>query len=300
VQVRVEYRRPMASVAMRAGVVLKWSRSGSADNASSISQQALFASSAIGSSAASPRLMHVEPNVACAAASHVSGMALTLATAGVSASFRVIIRDQYGNARANGGHQLVARLVSAVCQTSADCMQVGPQVGSSAASSGNAVAGGQRLSTHLTSNVTNSSTSCNFSRGKLQLHAALDNEERVAAAGIEAGKWVIFTKGACAGRWTRIESVNASAACLHLSPVWADALPPCMLSHSAAAAPSNLEMSYIIAAAPWARAAHPPLECKSCPRVGHPPTPPTPRPTPRHRDQKEAVEAGACLRMLLS
>ena len=109
-----------------------------------------------------------------------AGEALTVATAGVTTSFRILIRDEYGNARAQvrcasrahvclcvrlplhssaqvsdadkggadkiqralqGGHELVARLWSAECETVHTCQPLGPQVGSSYASSGPVVPG---------------------------------------------------------------------------------------------------------------------------------------------------------------
>ena len=41
----------------------------------------------------------VHPNVACAATSQAYGQGLTLATAGIAASFTIVVRDQYGNVR---------------------------------------------------------------------------------------------------------------------------------------------------------------------------------------------------------
>ena len=66
--------------------------------------------------------------LAYAAASHVSGSGLTVATAGVPASLRILVRDQYGNARARGSHEFVARLWSAACEdTDTPASEVNPK-----------------------------------------------------------------------------------------------------------------------------------------------------------------------------
>ena len=241
VPVRVEYKREESASLRNVGLVVKWSQSLASPNASKLDVHYLFAASSIGTSPSAPglyedpvaiadsnggggrgRVMIVEPNVACAAASHVSGEALTVATAGISASFRILIRDQYGNARSKGGHELVARLVSAECEMVHTCQPLGPQVGSSYASSGPVVPGGASLSSgllHLDQNQTHTAA-CNMSLGQIRLPINPQHEwyaaggdaaaRAIAAAGAEAGKWIVFKEGLCAGRWAQIRAVNFS------------------------------------------------------------------------------------------
>jgi hypothetical protein len=68
--------------------------------------------------------------------------------------------------------------------------------------------------------------------------------------------------------------------CMSLQVVgglWADELPPCTPAATAATsaaasaatsdlAPTNTSTAYVIASAPWARAAAPPLQCPACPQ----------------------------------
>ena len=277
VPIRIEYQRAASSSARQVGLDLKWSKSSSVLNASALTRRSLFAAAPIGTSAsvggAGGRLLRVEPNVACASASSTSGLSLTVATAGVPASFRVLIRDAFGNARwqaaSDGGDQLISRLRSAACDlsSSSSCQPPSPSVGSAASSSGNLVRGGERLSTGgLRLNVSQTTGSaCNLTVGKLQLPLGVS----VAAVGAQQGQHVIFSEGPCAGRWTSITAVtdvqathNESTGCLELAAVWADQLGPC-----AHALNSTSTIQYRIATAAWARAGLGPLQCSSCPHI---------------------------------
>ena len=137
-------------------------------------------------------------------------------------------------------------------------------------------AGGASLSSgllHLDQNQTHTSV-CNMSLGQVGLPRNAQHEwyagsddaavRAAAAAGAEAGKWVVFKKGLCAGRWVQIRAVNASGRCLELEPAWADGQPPCRPSAAQGAA-SPTGTTYIIATAPWARPAMPPLDATSQP-----------------------------------
>mmetsp|Transcript_4481 Transcript_4481/g.6596 ORF Transcript_4481/g.6596 Transcript_4481/m.6596 type:complete len:923 (+) Transcript_4481:133-2901(+) len=194
------------------------------------------------------------------------------------ATFRILIRDQYGNARANGGHELVSRLRSSQCETASPhaCQPMGTQVPSSSASSGKHVAGGAPLSSgvmRVPLNLTHTAA-CNMSRGQLLVpldpdaeFAALSFEQAQAALatrGVAVGRWVVFVGGACTGRWAQIATLNVSRRCLDLVSVWPDALPACVPSPAEAAAAGDV--AYVVGSAPWARLALPPLDCLSCPQ----------------------------------
>jgi hypothetical protein len=57
------------------------------------------------------------------------GLAAVVATAGVPASFRILVRDEYGNARARASHEFVARLWSAACEdTDTPASELTPKV----------------------------------------------------------------------------------------------------------------------------------------------------------------------------
>ena len=280
VDVRMEYARSASRQARPIGLELKWSQTASVSNATALERHKLFAGSPVGISPGAPdinenlaggvagevvRTMRVEPNIACTAASHVSGMSLTVATAGVAASFRVLIRDQYGNARANGGHEIVARLWSAHWGHRESSQALGPQVGSSYAGSGRVVAAGASLSSALLTLASNQThlANCNMSLGQLPLPPTASGggsaEADVRAVGAVTGRAVVFEQGLCAGRWTKIATVAASDRCMHLAPVWADEAGPC------APSPASEATSYVIATAPWTRPSMPPLQCSSCP-----------------------------------
>ena len=69
--------------------------------------------------AAAPWRVRVEPNAACAARSLMRGAGLTIATAGMPATFCIQSRDAYSTLRSVGADRFVVKLYSDACQSPA-------------------------------------------------------------------------------------------------------------------------------------------------------------------------------------
>eukprot|EP00960_Hanusia_phi_P015961 470550-Hanusia_phi.AAC.11 len=201
-----------------------------------------------------PRWITVVPNLPTDT-STVHGIGLTIATSGITSSFRVILRDAYNNVRWGFDDKAVARLWSTSCFTTAlagTCQDLFPSVlykNFPTMDLLNGVASAPFLNSDVV-NITQSET-CNLRSFLLPIppHWNVSITEQQV--------FVMFESGACNGRWTKVFSTNTT--CLRLNEtLWDDGLGPCIEDGS---------LSFQLSIAPWARPAFPPLGCKTCPRL---------------------------------
>jgi hypothetical protein len=130
--ISVEYKNVVGGAADGSSLSLKWLHSGSGVP-TSIPSQCLYPSHPMGGQSLRVRL---NPNIAFARECEVFGQGLTVATAGLQATFGIQAKDAYNNIRGTGGDLFVVRAFSDGCQmlsnsveNKATCQPYGPAIG---------------------------------------------------------------------------------------------------------------------------------------------------------------------------
>ena len=171
-----------------------------------------------------------------------------------AATFYIESRDAYKNLRSTAKDPFVIKVLSDGCQSPAanaqECQPYGPEKG---VDSGSPSAG-----SFLTSNlfaVNSTDSACLVSTGLLKVPATAD-----LTVTSYVGRYVIFSRGSCEGRWAEISSYNTSSRCASLSAPasgqWADGLEPCT--------PTAETGFYLASPQQRASMAYPPMSCPRC------------------------------------